>query len=39
MYVPGRPFALREEVVGLVKGYVPKLGWASVTLQGGLSGK
>ncbi|OJJ04883.1 hypothetical protein ASPVEDRAFT_137531 [Aspergillus versicolor CBS 583.65] len=39
MYVPGRPFALREEVVGLVKGYVPKLGWASVALQGGLSGK
>ncbi|OJJ55934.1 hypothetical protein ASPSYDRAFT_182856 [Aspergillus sydowii CBS 593.65] len=36
MYVPGRPFALRDEVVGLVKGYVPKLGWASVALQGGL---
>ncbi|OQE44790.1 hypothetical protein PENCOP_c002G03713 [Penicillium coprophilum] len=36
MYLPGRPFALREEVVGLVWGYVPKLGWASLVLQGGL---
>jgi len=37
MYVPGRPYALREEVVGVVKGYVPRLGWASVALQGGLT--
>ncbi|KAJ5431032.1 hypothetical protein N7445_008764 [Penicillium cf. griseofulvum] len=35
MYLPGRPFALREEVVGLVRGYVPKLGWASLVVQGG----
>ena len=35
MYSPGRPFALREEVIGLVRGYVPKLGWASLVLQGG----
>jgi signal peptidase len=35
MYLPGRPFALREEVIGLVRGYVPKLGWASLVLQGG----
>lgn len=35
MYLPGRPFALRGEVIGLVQGYVPKLGWASLALQGG----
>ncbi|CAG7996530.1 unnamed protein product [Penicillium salamii] len=35
MYLPGRPFALREEVFGLVWGYVPKVGWASLVLQGG----
>lgn len=34
MYLPERPFALREEVIGLVRGYVPKMGWASLILQG-----
>ncbi|KAL4922573.1 hypothetical protein BDW62DRAFT_196577 [Aspergillus aurantiobrunneus] len=36
MYLPGQSFAPREDVVGLVWGYVPKLGWASLVLQGGL---
>lgn len=35
MYPLGQPFALHKEVIGLVWGYVPKLGWASLVLQGG----
>lgn len=33
LYPPGREFASRHEVIGLVRGYVPFLGWAVIALQ------
>lgn len=33
LYPPGREYALREEIVGLVRGYVPFLGWMVIALQ------
>jgi len=34
LYPPGQPFVNREEIVGLVKGYLPCIGWLSIGLQG-----
>lgn len=33
LYPPGRAFIFRDEVVGLVRGYVPFLGWMVIGLQ------
>jgi signal peptidase I len=33
LYPRGRLFISRHEVVGLVKGYVPFLGWVVIALQ------
>lgn len=33
LYPPGRAFVSRDEIVGLVRGYVPFLGWAVIALQ------
>lgn len=30
MYPPGRRHALRSEVVGLVRGFIPWLGWLAI---------
>lgn len=32
MYPPGQSYVLREDVVGLVRGYVPYLGWLTICL-------
>lgn len=33
LYPPGREYVLREEIVGLVRGYIPFLGWMVIALQ------
>jgi signal peptidase I len=33
LYPPGREFVSRDEVVGLVRGYVPLVGWLVIGLQ------
>jgi signal peptidase len=33
MYPPGQAFVTRDEVVGMVVGYVPYLGWVSIAFQ------
>ena len=33
LYPQGRAFISRDEVVGLVRGYVPFLGWVVIALQ------
>ena len=33
LYPEKRSFVYREEVVGLVRGYVPCIGWASLVLK------
>jgi hypothetical protein len=33
MYPIGRAFVTRDEIVGMVVGYVPYLGWVSIALQ------
>ena len=33
LYPPGRAFISRDEIVGLVKGYVPFLDWVVIALQ------
>lgn len=33
LYPAGREFVSRDEVVGLVKGYIPLLGWVVIALQ------
>lgn len=33
MYPSGRTFVTRDEIVGVVVGYVPYLGWVSIVLQ------
>lgn len=33
LYPPGQLMVGREEVVGLVKGYLPYVGWLSIGLQ------
>lgn len=33
LYPPGKEFVSRDEVVGLVRGYVPLLGWMVIALQ------
>lgn len=33
LYPPGRQYVRREEVVGLVRGYVPFVGWLVIGLQ------
>lgn len=37
MYPPGRAFVTRDEIVGVVVGYVPYLGWVSIALQKAIS--
>lgn len=32
MYPPGQSHVMREEVVGLVRGYFPYLGWLTIAL-------
>jgi signal peptidase len=33
MYPPGRTAVRRDEIVGLVVGYVPYVGWVSIAVQ------
>jgi len=33
LYPPGRAFISRDGIVGLVRGYVPFLGWVLIALQ------
>ena len=33
LYPPGQLLVGREEIVGLVKGYLPYVGWLSIGLQ------
>jgi signal peptidase len=33
MYPIGRAFVTRDDIVGMVVGYVPYLGWVSIALQ------
>jgi signal peptidase len=33
MYPDGRTFVTRDEIMGLVVGYIPYLGWVSIALQ------
>jgi signal peptidase len=33
LYPKGREFVSRDEVLGLVRGYVPFLGWVVIALQ------
>jgi len=32
MYPPGQSRVLRDDVVGLVRGYIPRLGWLTIIL-------
>jgi signal peptidase len=34
IYLPGRSRVMRDEVVGLVRGYIPYLGWITIVLTG-----
>jgi signal peptidase len=33
LYPPGRQYIHRDEVFGLVRGYIPYLGWVVIALQ------
>lgn len=33
LYPVGREFISRDEIVGLVRGYIPLLGWVVIALQ------
>lgn len=33
MYPPGQSFVARQEIVGLVKGYLPYAGWFTIALS------
>lgn len=39
MYPLGRAFVTRDDIVGVVVGYVPYLGWIPIALQDALSTK
>ena len=33
LYPPGQAYVAREEIVGLVRGYLPCVGWATIALS------
>jgi len=33
LYPPGQKFVYRSQVIGVVRGYVPFLGWISIALK------
>lgn len=33
LYPAGQAYVAREEVVGLVRGYLPRVGWATIALS------
>ena len=33
LYPPGQSFVAWKEVVGVVKGYLPQVGWATIALS------